>query len=307
MTDRTPVYLLTGFLGSGKTTMLNYLLNNSPKGKKVAVVVNEFGKVSIDGPIIREEGYEVAELVSGCICCTLKSDMVRMLLNIQERKKPDLIIIEPTGLADPEELAISIRAQKSFDFRAIYGLVSSASFLEVRERVPIVEEQLKSAQTILITKCDLTDDATKQKVSEAIKTDISHAPQFFITNGAIDSPLLFPELYGATTNNQTASLPDTQPAHDTCSTGAHQSDFVSMVVKAEQTIKRADLETIFEKWKGSIVRSKGMVRTENGIELFQWSLDGFSWVPWKDIAEPALVLITDKKEAGNIWLDAVSL
>jgi len=306
MNTRTPVYLLTGFLGSGKTTVLNYLLNNSPKGKKVAVIVNEFGKVSIDGPIIKEEGYDVAELVSGCICCTLKSDLVRMLLTIQEKRNPDIIIIEPTGLADPEELANAIRSQNSFYFRAIYGTVSSASFLEVRTRVPIIDEQLKSAQVILITKCDLSDDSTKQKVSHTIKSDISKAPQYFITNGAIDSPLLFPELY-ENPITQIDTVPNVKQTEAVCSTGAHQSEFVSMVIKAERPVKRLELESIFDKWKEKIVRSKGMVMTENGVELFQWTLDGFTWVPWKNVAEPALVLITDKKEAGNIWLDAISL
>ena len=105
MTDKIPVTVLTGYLGAGKTTLLNRILSE-PHGKKYAVIVNEFGEIGIDNDLVVGADEEVFEMNNGCICCTVRGDLVRILDGLMRRKgKFDAIIVETTGLADPAPVA----------------------------------------------------------------------------------------------------------------------------------------------------------------------------------------------------------
>ena len=111
MTDTTsakiPVTVLTGYLGAGKTTLLNRILSE-PHGKKYAVIVNEFGEIGIDNDLIIGADEEVFEMNNGCICCTVRGDLVRIIDGLMRRKgKFDSIIVETTGLADPGPVALT--------------------------------------------------------------------------------------------------------------------------------------------------------------------------------------------------------
>jgi G3E family GTPase len=96
-----PVTVITGYLGSGKTTLLNHILHHQ-HGKKVAVIVNEFGDVGIDSQLVMSADEEILEMNNGCICCTVRGDLIRIIRNLMEkREKFDHLVIETTGLADP--------------------------------------------------------------------------------------------------------------------------------------------------------------------------------------------------------------
>jgi G3E family GTPase len=103
--DKIPVTVLTGYLGAGKTTLLNRILTE-PHGKKFAVVVNEFGEVGIDNDLVVGADEEVFEMNNGCICCTVRGDLIRIIESLMKRKgRFDAIIVETTGLADPAPVA----------------------------------------------------------------------------------------------------------------------------------------------------------------------------------------------------------
>ena len=105
MSDKTPVTVLTGYLGAGKTTLLNRILSE-PHGQKFAVIVNEFGEIGIDNDLVVNADEEVFEMNNGCICCTVRGDLVRIIDGLMRRKgKFDAIILETTGLADPAPVA----------------------------------------------------------------------------------------------------------------------------------------------------------------------------------------------------------
>ena len=105
MSDKIPVTVLTGYLGAGKTTLLNRILSE-PHGKKYAVIVNEFGEIGIDNDLVVGADEEVFEMNNGCICCTVRGDLIRIIDGLMRRKgKFDAIIVETTGLADPAPVA----------------------------------------------------------------------------------------------------------------------------------------------------------------------------------------------------------
>ena len=105
MSDKIPVTVLTGYLGAGKTTLLNRILSE-PHGKKYAVIVNEFGEIGIDNDLVVNADEEMFEMNNGCICCTVRGDLIRIIDGLMRRKgKFDGIIVETTGLADPAPVA----------------------------------------------------------------------------------------------------------------------------------------------------------------------------------------------------------
>src|ERR1700758_4687577 len=126
---RTPVTILTGFLGAGKTTLLNRILT-AQHGKRVAVIENEFGEIGIDNELVVNADEEIFEMNNGCICCTVRGDLIRILGNLIKRKdRLDAIIIETTGLADPAPVAqtffVDEEMRREFRLDAIVTLVDA--------------------------------------------------------------------------------------------------------------------------------------------------------------------------------------
>ena len=154
------VLIIGGFLGSGKTTMLLRLAKAYvDKGEKVALVVNESGEVGVDGATIKAEGYSATELPEGCICCTLSGTLQNALRNIKRDIDPDLIIIEPTGLALPHKVKQLVHTSMiDEDTCSIIGLADVVRFdalLEKKEE--FYKMQMSGSDIILINKSDLAE------------------------------------------------------------------------------------------------------------------------------------------------------
>ena len=156
---QTPVTVLTGFLGSGKTTLLNRILSEQ-HGKKYAVIVNEFGEVGIDNDLIVNANEEIFEMNNGCICCTVRGDLIRILEGLMKRAdKFDGIIVETTGLADPAPVAQTffvdedVRERTKLD--AIVTVVDAKHVLGEIDTAPEVLEQLAFADVVVLNKTDL--------------------------------------------------------------------------------------------------------------------------------------------------------
>jgi G3E family GTPase len=159
MSEKVPVTVLTGYLGAGKTTLLNRILSE-PHGKRYAVIVNEFGEIGIDNDLVVGADEEVFEMNNGCICCTVRGDLVRIIDGLMRRKNRfDAIIVETTGLADPAPVAQTFFMDANIGRKAkLDAVVTVADARWLTERLrdaPEAKNQIAFADVILINKTDL--------------------------------------------------------------------------------------------------------------------------------------------------------
>ena len=168
-----PVTILTGFLGSGKTTLLNRILKEE-HGKRIAVIENEFGEVGIDQALVINADEEIFEMSNGCICCTVRGDLIRVLGNLMKRRdKFDYVLVETTGLADPGPVAQTffmddeIRAEFALD--GIVTLVDAAHVEQQLGRSDESTEQIAFADVLVLNKTDLVDDDALDRLEARLR------------------------------------------------------------------------------------------------------------------------------------------
>ena len=171
--EKIPVTVLTGYLGAGKTTLLNRILSE-PHGKKYAVIVNEFGEIGIDNDLVVGADEEVFEMNNGCICCTVRGDLVRILDGLMRRKgKFDAIIVETTGLADPAPVAQTFFIDENVGRRTkLDAVVTVADAKWLNDRLkdaPEAKNQIAFADVILINKTDLVSPEQLSEVEARIR------------------------------------------------------------------------------------------------------------------------------------------
>jgi len=168
-----PVTVLTGYLGAGKTTLLNRILTHE-HGKKVAVIINEFGEVGIDNQLVIDADEEIFEMNNGCICCTVRGDLIRIIGNLMKRRnKFDHLVIETTGLADPAPVIQTffmdedVRSQTSLD-----AVVTVVDVKHIHQHWDADEaiEQLAFADVILLNKTDLVTPAELDELEQRIRS-----------------------------------------------------------------------------------------------------------------------------------------
>ncbi|HZD29706.1 MAG TPA: GTP-binding protein [Xanthobacteraceae bacterium] len=173
MSDKVPVTVLTGYLGAGKTTLLNRILSE-PHGRKYAVIVNEFGEIGIDNDLVVGADEEVFEMNNGCVCCTVRGDLVRIIDGLMRRKgKFDAIIVETTGLADPAPVAQTFFMDDNVGRKAkLDAVVTVADAKWLNERLkdaPEAKNQIAFADVILLNKTDLVAPDELSEVEARIR------------------------------------------------------------------------------------------------------------------------------------------
>ena len=171
--SRVPVTVLTGFLGSGKTTLLNRILSEK-HGKRIAVIENEFGEVGVDSELVIGAEEELFETNNGCICCTVRGDLIRILGQLMKRRdRFDYILIETTGMADPGPVAqtffLDDELKDQFQLDAIVTMVDAKHFEQHVDELNEPAEQVAFADLVLLNKTDLVDDAALARIESRIR------------------------------------------------------------------------------------------------------------------------------------------
>ena len=168
--EKVPVTILTGFLGSGKTTLLNKILSEE-HGKRIAVIENEFGEVGIDQALVINAEEEIFEMANGCICCTVRGDLIRILGGLMKRADQlDAIIVETTGLADPAPVAQTFFVDQDVaDRTKLDAIVTVADAVHLNSQLGEhheAEEQIAFADVVLLNKVDLVDEKGQKTLKQ---------------------------------------------------------------------------------------------------------------------------------------------
>lgn len=163
MANTIKMDVITGFLGAGKTTFIQYLLASGVfEGEKIVIIENEFGDISVDSGILSDPAYEIVDISGGCICCSVKHSMVDALKDIAQNIKPDRVIVEPSGVFVVEDIRGIIEAPQvrdDYQLSGIYTIVDSQFFLmDMMLRAPFFMSQLTYADHIIITKLQEDQD-----------------------------------------------------------------------------------------------------------------------------------------------------
>jgi G3E family GTPase len=173
------VLCIAGFLASGKTTMLLRLARTMAEdGLRLAIVENEIGEIGVDGGYVREAGLPVRELFGGCICCTLQTGLVETLRTIEAEYDPDWVIVEPTGLAAPGDLAATVGdLMPHLPACRVLTLVDAERWEMLMAVVsPLIEAQIEAADVVAINKVDAVDHAAVEEIEAAVRRSNAAAP-----------------------------------------------------------------------------------------------------------------------------------
>lgn len=300
---RINVFLVTGFLGAGKTTLVKRILQAGQDLSRTIVLVNEFGKVGVDGSLIRRTAAaDVVELSSGCICCSLKTDMIQALRMLKHEYSPERILIEATGVADPKAIVDVLRERLLADDFQLEKTVTvlDADFWEAREGFGTVfAHQLACADLILLNKVDLLDPSEIPSVLAEIREaspDALIVPSFHCN---VDPDLIWAET-GRHRPGQQSPGPESlfefyDPEKDafagSASGSADAEGFKTFSFKSEHPMD----ETAFNQFLGSVplelFRIKGPVKFSGHTRVLNFVGGNVNWEPWADAAHTNLAFI----------------
>lgn len=175
------VLIVAGFLGSGKTTLVLSVIGSliERTNRKVVVIVNDFGTVGIDGSLMTKYGLEVMELASGCVCCTLGADLLQTVKDIDEKLMPDMIVVEPTGVADPQAIVKVLDHYKRSDPLHIRSavVVDASRFDVILKALGLpMTAQVKAADMIILNKMDTVPEAELKRMEAVLHTINADVP-----------------------------------------------------------------------------------------------------------------------------------
>lgn len=207
----TPFTILTGFLGAGKTTVLNRVLSR-PGGRRIAVLVNELGRVAIDSKLIVSRGGDVLELAGGCVCCKVGDDLWDGIADVVARSKPDHVVLETTGVAEPEAILVGLEALPD-DVRADIALAGVVCVVDARAAIDQVarhqeaREQIVIADRLMLSKLDVAEPGQARDVRARVRELNAHAETAAFPAGDDGTAVLVPWLLETRPRGKTRRRP----------------------------------------------------------------------------------------------------
>ncbi len=288
MSDIIYVYLITGFLGSGKTTFLNRIIDRFPQDKKLTILMNEFGEIGIDGTLIEGDEIDMMEISRGSIFCVcVKTDFIKGLYELKTSVQPDVLLIESTGVANPSDLKRDLKLpifNDRFCFMEQFCTIDAPHFLDAYETYASLEKQIASSTVFIINKTDLSSPEMIENVKKVI-FEFHPDPLFFETTYAdipLDKFFFFAketELY----DRESASEKDKIPALsedeldkfidnllDSPDIEITPPDLLMSVAYRWAGDNLDQVREIAETLPSSVVRSKGFLEEKGQMYLFNY-------------------------------------
>jgi G3E family GTPase len=263
--------VVSGFLGSGKTTLIKSLLK-AYENEKVVLIENEFGEIGIDGDIIEREGFEVFEISSGCICCIMKKDFQVVLSRIIEEFNPDRIIVEPTGisiLSEIIDILSSKEVSRQCSINSLITVIDSINYLEQCDVFgEFFEDQISNAETLILSKSQFVEPEKVEEIIESLREVNSHAE--IITSNW--SNLSFNEIKGLLAKNIKIEFKELfHTEYKPCK----ENKFKAIGIETSKKFKKEELEDILKELKeakyGEVLRGKGFLKGINSFLEFSYT------------------------------------
>lgn len=311
--SKIPVFVLSGFLGSGKTTLLKQLLIKcDQKRVKPAILMNEIGKEDMDGEIILQNNQKeiVEKLLDGCICCNQKSEVAGAITKLLHQK-PDVIFIELTGVANPEEVVDSLtepELMESVYLEKVVTVLDGENVLEYnsifeadKELVRTTRRQIEVADVVVVNKIDLISDSQKEKIKKVIRKQNPVSPLFFTTYSEIDVETLLlnvkpvknrvmANIEGKQKNSSHHHHHDETHHHKHSNTTSF-SRINTLTLDVDQPMKSSKVEKFLKRWRPNLLRAKGYLYVKEECYLLQHVMKRTNWEPSNYQGRQYLVLI----------------
>jgi G3E family GTPase len=322
MNKRIPVIIISGFLGSGKTTLLLRLLEETAgRGLRPGVLMNELGKLDVDGLILEEHANaSVQKLLDGCVCCSKKGELLGALKSAADQK-PDLIVIELTGVANPEEVAETITEPELRDglyLRQVVTVLDGEHILDYnsifaadKQLVRTLRRQIEVADRLLLNKTDLIPPAKQAKIEKTIRKYNDRAPLYPTTHSQMDLSPLFSDIESAPSAAAAAQAPKAPKAairgvatvvkqQETKSFSRIQT--ISLPWERTGGATRSRVEKFLRAWEDRLLRSKGYMRFQgdDSVYLMQYAGQRTVWERSRYAGEPYVVFIGLNLDADRL-------
>lgn len=324
--SKTRVDMLFGFLGSGKTTLAARILKEYGAKRRLALIVNEFGDVGVDGEILKGNDIDLIQLSSGCLCCTLKGSLEAAVIELADKTDVDHIIVEATGVAEPEEMLASF-SEPEFKEKFVVGplvtVVDSYKFLKIRDMLgPFYEAQVEKSDYVILNKLDMGDAAMMEEVREEVAYLNPGAEIRFAERCDVDLEEVLDGKPSATLerwaevhtgadaeghhghgneHDHEHGDHDHDHHHDHSHGGRH-APAESFVIDLDRDVDRAALEALYAEAPERLWRSKGFVRIGGADHLVQVAMGSVEITPTEPRERHYLVFIGDKLD--RTWFES---
>jgi len=252
---KTPIAIISGYLGSGKTTLLKNIIENLDR--KFAILMNEFGEVSIDTQIIKGKNVDIQELSGGCVCCSLTGEFEFAIKEIIQKYKPEIIIVETTGVAEPDAIVFDVEENlKEVKLDTVIIVVDVDSFVRFPSIGKVGEAQIEVADVVLLNKIDLVDEEQIREIENKIKQINPRAHLFKTKYCEIDIDLLF-------------SL-EVEHRERKLHKKEEHTRMESFILDVDRKIPKAQLESFLNSIPKEVYRLKGFVNLDGKSNLVNY-------------------------------------
>jgi G3E family GTPase len=285
------VFVVSGFLGAGKTTLIKHLLTSDIQGiGKVALIVNEVGSLGIDGTLLSGKNVDMMEITSGCICCTLKTDFSRAIQEIHDRVSPDILVVEATGVAQPGDILDTLYEPPANEFSRIRHLVTvvDAEFFKAKDMFgPFYDNQIRCADTILLNKIDLIRSESISDIQASLQEMNPGATIFATQHCAVDPQHLLMVNPEYTQGTDHAYYGHAQHDHEHPDEGGFQA----FSFEEKNPFDREKLEAFLQSLPPNLFRLKGWARFPDFYAVINFTAGRYSIAPWEEPKKTALAMV----------------